>query len=224
MSPEYLEQVKRNLENIDKQTDVWPLCPPLSPEEFEACKSEIPRYRHLISPYCMGKSVLDIGSQGDPVVPWAVSFDLPEGPFLRYSGGVPPLNPIHLRGYANDLSAISSGSFDVVLACHILEDFPLDGQAEDESGVIYPCRREVIREWARVLKPNGLLIILVPEYERWKRHIECGGKPNCSHRGEPRLGELTEHASHLGLTVIEERFTNLSPTDYSILFVGRKPQ
>jgi hypothetical protein len=48
--------------------------------------SETSKYRHLTEPYCRDGAgrpltVLDVASQGDPVVTWAWQLDLPEAEF-----------------------------------------------------------------------------------------------------------------------------------------------
>jgi len=74
-----------------------------------------------------------------------------------------------------------------------------------------------------VLRPNGYLIVLVPEKELWAAAIAAGQSPNCSHKHEGRVGELSEYAPALGLSVIEDRLTDQFPGDYSILAVFQKP-
>lgn len=183
--------------------------PPLTPEQCKNAPGETPKYRHLTAPYCMGCGV-DIASQGLPVVPWAISFDLPEPDFSTYSGGLPPKGPIHLRGYADKLP-FESDSLDFVYSSHLLEDFT----KED--------RPNIVKEWARVVKPGGYIIILVPEVNAWNYSVNVLGQcPNCSHKGEPELGEMTEIGDKLGLTLIIEAMTNCYPHDYTILAVFRK--
>lgn len=223
MTPEKELELMRNLANIEKQTDVWYDKPkplqtnvnlfdhqPLRTEELEACPNETPKYRHLTWEYCRGCGV-DIGSQGVPVVPWAISFDLPKDEFLEYSGGSEPFGPIHLRGHADRLP-FESGSLDFVYSSHVLEDFP-----EDE-------RLPVMTEWARPVRTNGYLVVLVPERERWQHAVQVLGRvPNCAHKGEPELGDLSRYAETIGLEIVQERLTNLYKADYSILGVFRKP-
>lgn len=54
---------------------------------------------------------------------------------------------------ANDLSVFEDNSIDLIYACHILEHFK-----RNEVG-------NVLREWFRVLKPEGILRISVPGFE-----------------------------------------------------------
>jgi len=168
---------------------------------------ETSQYRHLTAKYCNGCGV-DIGSQGEAVVPWAISYDLPEDEFLLYSSGNPPRGPIHLRGHAQDLP-FDSGSLDFVYSSHLLEDF-----LEWEP---------ILVEWVRVLRPGGKLVIMVPDKGLWDHAVHnLGQPPNCSHTHESRPGELSEYAERLGLAVVEDRLTENHANDYNILFVATK--
>lgn len=170
--------------------------------------SETSKYRHLTSPYCKGAGV-DIASQGDAVVPWAISFDLPEKEFLKYSSGHPPKGPIHLRGHATKLP-FDTASLDFVYCSHLLEDF-LDWVP-------------VIKEWTRCVGMYGHIIILIPEKDLWNKAIQNGQPPNNSHRHEGRVGELSalfqRYFGHF--EIIEDRLTALTPKDYTIIFVAKR--
>src|ERR1041384_5361907 len=96
-------------------------------EEFKACKSETEKYRPLTTPYCYSAHEqpgcgVDIGSQGDPVVPWAMNFELPEDKFAWYNSNNKPHGPIQLSGDASQLP-FNSDSLDFVYSSHLLEDF-----------------------------------------------------------------------------------------------------
>ncbi len=184
----------------------------LTEKEFREAPSEISKYRHLVAKYCMAEDGtalcgVDVASQGDPIVPWAMSFDLPVDEFNHYCSNHPAKGPIHLRGHADKLP-FDNECLDFLASSHLLEDY-LDWEP-------------VVREWLRVLRPNGYLIILVPDKELWAKAIENGQSPNCSHKREPKLGDLSELATKLELQIIEERLTDQHPGDYSILGVFRK--
>ena len=174
--------------------------------------SETSKYRHLTWKYCMldngypGVGV-DIASQGDSVVPWAMGFDLPVDEFNFYCSNQPAKGPIQLRGHADKLP-FETESLDFFYSSHLLEDY-LDWTP-------------VLQEWTRVLRPNGYMIILVPDKELWAKAIANGQNPNCSHKHESHAGELTTYAEALRLKVIEDRLTNQFEGDYSVLFVGRR--
>ena len=171
-----------------------------------AAKSETARYRRLTAKYCQGVGV-DIASAGDPVVPWAINFELPEDEFNYYNDGHKPLGPIQLSGHGDKLP-FNNDSMDFVYCSHLLEDY-LDWMP-------------VLTEWVRCLKPGGHLVILVPDKVLWAEQLARGQTPNCFHKHEAQVGELSSYAPKLNLEVIEDRLTALFPTDYSILFVAKR--
>lgn len=169
-------------------------------------KSETERYRHLTQKYCEGVGV-DIASHGDPVVNWAINFELPVFEYLTYNGGNHPVGPVQLRGYAQQLP-FDTDSMDFVYCSHLLEDFA--------------DWMPLLTEWVRVLKPGGRLIVLIPEKQAWAAAIAKGQPPNCAHRHEGSEGELSTYAARLGLRVLEDRMTRCFEGDYTILFVAVK--
>lgn len=168
--------------------------------------SETSRYRHLTTKYCQGCGV-DVASQGDPVVPWAMSLDLPHDLFAVYCGGDKPKGPIQLRGHADGLP-FDDESLDFLYSSHLLEDY------EDWE--------PVLRHWVSKLKRGGNLIILIPDKERWAAAMDKGQLNNPWHKHEGRVGELSTYADKLGLDVLEDRLTDCFPGDYSILFAAQK--
>jgi SAM-dependent methyltransferase len=176
--------------------------------------SETARYRHLTEPYCKDGAgrpltVLDVASQGDPVVTWAWQLDLPEAEFAHYSGGQTRKGRgIQLSGHAHKLP-VDDNTLDVLYSSHFLED-TLDW-------------RPILHEWTRVVKKGGKLIILIPDKARWNYAVLHLKQPvNCSHRHEGYPGELSTYAKEMGWKVIEDRLTECHPHDYNILFVCEK--
>jgi SAM-dependent methyltransferase len=176
--------------------------------EFRAMHSETARYRHLTAQYLAGVGV-DIASQGIAVVPWAISYDLPEKEFMRYSSGNPPKGPLQLRGFAEKLP-FETQSLDFVYSSHFLEDV-FDWMP-------------VLKEWDRVLRIGGRMVILVPDKELWNQALQNGQPPNCEHRHEARVGELTEVFTRFfgHYKIIEDRLTQVVPGDYTILFAAKR--
>lgn len=169
--------------------------------------SETAKYRHLTVEHCNGNGV-DIGSGGDPVVPWAINFDLPRDAFAKYHSEHDPRHVIQFGGDAKSLP-FKDGVLDFVYSSHLLEDF-LDWDP-------------VLREWMRVLKPGGRLVILVPDKKLWADALARGQPPNCAHTHESFPGEISQYVSRLGrMPVIRDSLTNCFEGDYSILFVGIK--
>lgn len=171
--------------------------------------SETSKHRPLTVPYCQGNGI-DIGSGGDPVVPNAIQVELNLAHYLEYRSGEIPANPIQ---WHDDSAALNlpfkDAVLDFVYSSHLLEDF-------------FDWWPPLI-EWVRVLKPGGYLVILIPDQERWQAALRRGQPPNCAHRHEGRVGELTTYCGRLGLQVIEDRLAiPEDPFDYTIAFIARK--
>lgn len=177
-------------------------------QEFWNAPSESARYRHLTASYLAGCGV-DIGSQGAPVVPWAISFDLPPEQFARYCNGQPAKGPIHLTGYAWDLP-FADGSLDFIYSSHLIEDFNQSDQ------------RDLFRHWMSKIKHGGTIVTLAPEKLLWSKYLASGGVPNPNHKHEPYLGELTDIAKAVGLLCVLERTTDVYPRDYTVMAVMKK--
>ncbi len=130
--------------------------------------SEISKCRDLVVPYCVGRGI-DIGSQGDPVVPDAISFDLPVDEYAHYSGGQAG-GLVTCRGDARALP-FNYDEFDWALSSHLLEDFP----PEETLGIV--------KEWLRVVKPGGRLILVLPDEPIFREHcLSTGQCYNHAHR------------------------------------------
>lgn len=166
--------------------------------------SETSKHRHLVEQYCRGNGV-DLGSAGDPVVPWAIQVDLPSDEYHRYNVTRPEA-AIHWRGSALDLP-FKDSTLDWLHSSHLIEDF-LDWTVP-------------LKEWDRVLKPGGYLITAVPDRVRFRAAVARGQGDNLSHKHESYLGEL---ASFIPFYIqILCQFATDNPTEYSIIDVRRKP-
>lgn len=179
-----------------------------APKDYKSIHSETEKYRHLVAEYCTGVGV-DIASQGVQVVPWAISYDLPHAEFNKYANGNPPKGPIHLRGFANKLP-FEDKSLDFLYSSHYIED-ELDWIP-------------IIKEWDRVIKIGGHMIILLPDKALWNKAIEAGQPPNCAHKHESFAGELTalfkQYFGHYN--VIKDELSNCYKGDYNIVFVAKR--
>lgn len=65
-----------------------------------------------------------------------------------------PHSGVDLVGDVGDLSRFADGSVSEIYASHILEHFP------------HPQTMSVLKEWARVLEPGGILYVAVPDFNR----------------------------------------------------------
>lgn len=163
--------------------------------------SETSKFRHLTAPYCQANGV-DIGSGGDPVVPHAISVDLPD-PYTRVGDA-----PIQWRGDGTALPFMG-GSLDFVYASHLLEDFA--------------DWMPALTEWTRVLKSGGHLVILLPDRERWAAALGRGQPPNLAHKHEGSVGELSTYCERFGLEPILDNYAAPEdPNEYTLIFVARK--
>lgn len=170
--------------------------------------SETRKWRHLTARYCVGCG-LDLGSGGDPVTPGAISVDLPPDEFAAYLAVDFQRAPIHLRGDVRRLTWFTDEALDYVYSSHVLEDFALEE---------WPA---ILREWARVVRVGGHMVILIPEHERFRERVAHGQPDNPAHQHEGTVGELSLLFTHMPeWVVLEDRLAD--PRDYSILFVARK--
>lgn len=129
--------------------------------------SETSKCRATLAPFCVGDGV-DVGFGGDPIVPTAIAMDLPQR-YARYLE-----NPQHLHGDATNLRWFRDGSLDYVYSSHVLEDF-------QDTGA-------VLREWLRVLRPGGRLILYLPDEQTYRAHCRREGKPPNEHHVHEHFG------------------------------------
>lgn len=124
-------------------------------------KSETSKVRSSLGKYCIGNGI-DIGFGGDPILPSAISIDLSE-PYAKYKN-----NHLNLKGSGDNLYWFKDNVLDYVYSSHLLEDFT-DTKA-------------VINEWLRVIKPNGNLVLFLPDEQIYRQYCKTKGlKPNHNH-------------------------------------------
>lgn len=122
--------------------------------------SETSKCRPRLAPYCTGYGV-DLGFGGDPIVPHAIRVDLPQ-PYTQVGA-----HSVQLGGGAENLYWFRDNVLDFVFSSHLLED--------------YDDTEAVLREWLRVLKPGGRLIIYCPDEQRFRAHCAATGQPYNPH-------------------------------------------
>lgn len=174
--------------------------------------SETAKHRPLVA-HLAGGNGIDIGSAGDPLVPWAIQIELSAERYRAYNSTRPEAR---LHWHADDAVTnlpFKDGVLDFLHSSHLLEDF------EDW--------RPVLKEWDRVLKPGGYMIIAVPDHERFRAYVQRGKDAgydcdNLSHRHESYVGELTKWLLPLNYSVILDRFVSENPQEYSIVGAFRK--
>ena len=129
-------------------------------------QSETSKCRARLAPYCTGCGV-DLGPGGDPITPHAIRVDLPH-PYSHVG-----TLPVQLSGKAENLYWFRDGVLDFVYSSHLLED--------------YPDTEAVLREWLRVLKPLGNLIIFCPDEQVYRKHCDATGQPYNTHHVHVRF-------------------------------------
>lgn len=125
-----------------------------------AWASETSKCRARLDPFCVGYG-LDLGFGGDPINPRAVRVDLPQ-PYTAVGQ-----YPVQLGGDADNLYWFADNVIDYIYSSHLLEDF-------DDT-------KAALKEWLRVLKVGGRLVIFCPDEQRFRVHCQKTGQPYNPH-------------------------------------------
>lgn len=126
--------------------------------------SETNAARHLLAPFCIGDGI-DLGCGHSKITPSAIAMDQPQG-YTRVGE-----DPIQLHGDATNLHWFRDGVLDFVYSSHLLEDFTLEQTVP------------VLKEWVRVLKPGGKMVLLLPDEPIYRKHCDTTGQPyNLAHK------------------------------------------
>ena len=97
--------------------------------------------------------VLDIGSEGDPIVPWAIEVGPCSSAPARRHDQPPRARLPHVpRNIRRLLHVFRSQVADCVCARSVLAEFP------DWHNAVW--------EWSRLLRPGGTLILILPDCRR----------------------------------------------------------
>jgi ADP-heptose:LPS heptosyltransferase/predicted SAM-dependent methyltransferase len=143
------------------------------------------------------------------------------------------INPDIVVQSAAELPMFASGSMDFVFSSHLLEHFPLE--KPDPTRWANPIAREMakrsmleehtaseaLREWMRVLKRDGYLVLYVPDEEQYPKVGEPGANPdhcwNVNYEGVLKLMRAT--GAGFDLVDFQQRS---SGAEYSLYFVFKK--
>jgi len=147
----------------------------------------------------------DIGFGRDKIVPHAIAIDLPV-PTAKCEGD----DPVNLGGDARRLDWFKDNALDFIYSSHLLEDF-----SEEEN-------LNVLKEWSRVLKVGGNLILVLPHEEEYRSHCKRSG-----YRSNPNHKIVSMSPSYMadkiglvgGLDIVE---TSGIVNSYSFYIVARK--
>jgi predicted SAM-dependent methyltransferase len=165
-------------------------------------RSETSKCRERLAKFCVGYGV-DLGPGGDPINETAIRVDLPQ------SYSQVGLCGVQLGGDARRLNWFRDGVLDYVYSSHLLEDFE---NTED-----------VLKEWLRVLKPGGRLVLFCPDEQAYRNHCALTQQPyNTYHKhSDFRLASAKE-----ALSILEYKTRILHETplvdDYSWELVVEK--
>lgn len=136
---------------------------------------------------------LDVGCGLDKINPDAIGIDLAPLPGVDYALD------------ARDLFVFCNDEFDYVFSAHVLEDMP---DPED-----------TLREWLRVLRPDGYLILYLPHKDYYPNIGKPGANPAHKHDFIPNdIIEILGKICRYTLVVVENRNQN---DEYSFLIVAQ---
>lgn len=120
--------------------------------------------RQSLAKYCQGNGI-DVGYGGIAITPNTINLDLPE---KKQHGGN---DPQHLFGNGKELYWFKDEVLDYVYSSHLLENFYI------------PEMHEFLKEWFRVLKPGGLIILYLPDQKVYEEHCrKAGANHNPAHK------------------------------------------
>jgi predicted SAM-dependent methyltransferase len=127
--------------------------------------SETNDARPFLAKYCNGIG-LDVGFGGSAIVPHAITFDM-DKPYCPSFEGHRQI----LRGDCKSLHMFCDCSLDYIYSSHLLEDFT------------YTELEQILKEWRRVLKNDGLLITNCPDQQKFLAHCKKTGQGiNLAHK------------------------------------------
>lgn len=168
--------------------------------------SESETARPLLAKYCIGNGI-DVGAGGMPIALHSICIDRGEdSPIRAHVGSV----PTHLVGDAADLRWFKDGSLDHVASSHTLEDF-LDTEA-------------ILREWIRVLRIGGNLVLFLPDEQVYRAHCAKTGQDyNQAHvHAHFGLKYISLILERIGLTERVEAIWPFPNNAYSFALVHRR--
>ena len=119
-------------------------------------KSETSKHRDWFLPFTQGHG-MDVGFGGDALTLDCITFDMPQ-PYTSVGTSAQ-----HLGGDARKIP-LKSDTLDWLYNSHLIEDFT------------YADQIPMVKEWLRVLKPGGRLLILAPDQQRFLAHCAATGQ------------------------------------------------
>ena len=151
--------------------------------------SETAKIRERVIQHCEGRGI-DLGCGDDKIRPEAIGVDL---------RNLPGVNVV---GDATNISWADDESFDYVYSSHFLEH------------VEYPI--ECLKEWVRILKSGGHLILYLPHREHYTEY-------NPEHLHELTMEMVLEWVEKVGeFELLVSEMDIGSPDRYSFLIIAKK--
>jgi len=151
-------------------------------------RSETAKVRHLVVDYCRGRGC-DIGFGGDKIVKQdCIGIDYAQ-PYTNTGQDVVDIACDVIR----EKIPVPNDTFDYVYSSHMIED------VEDTNAVL--------REFIRILKPGGNLILVFPDQPKYEKY--------CRRTGQP-LNMCHVHAD-MGLAFMYRRLNELTAIRYATL-------
>lgn len=134
--------------------------------EFKLKSAECDRIRNDIKKYITTEmNGLDIGSNGSPLYIQSISLDLKKE--CGYG------NLVQLKGDARNLHWFRDSVLDYVFSSHCLED------------LLPNAKLIALREWIRVTRNNGYIVLYLPNEKKYRRFCEkTGNGRNLRHKDE----------------------------------------
>ena len=153
--------------------------------------------------------IIDIGSGDDPLSHFIDTFDLPV-PYTKNCN----VNWLTFTGDARYIKDIVKSKYDVVYSSHLLEDF-------DRSETV-----NVLRNWSELLNIGGILVLLLPDQQKYLERCErIGESPNEHHSiNDFSLSYILECLSELNnmSVVYNYEFFIKDPLEYNFLVIATK--
>lgn len=154
-----------------------------------------------VAPYLRGRG-LDVGAGTFKVLPHVISVDNCVDTQLF---GIQLMPDVKVKS-ADDLAIFASGSMDFVYSSHLLEHM------NDPE--------KTLREWWRVLKPNGYLVLYLPHEDLYPKIGEPGANPDHKHNLDE--SKVTNWMQRIGSWDLERCEKRDQDDEYSFLMVFKK--
>jgi len=156
--------------------------------------SEIQKIRPLIQKYLVGKTILDIGCNNDPITPEAITVDC--NPKSKAKVIIEPDQIYKLSEY------FKGNKFSVICSSHSLEHILFD--------------MEALWDWSKLLKDDGRIILYLPDIRYYREY-------NPEHFHNYTLESFVKKLNYyLPKLEIVEKFMHIEPECYSFCVVLKK--